>query len=217
MSQAEENYIKEIYHIQVATGCEVNTNAIAERLATSPASVSDMLKKLSTKKLLNYTKYKGVTLTKLGSEMATNIIRKHRLWEVFLVQKLHFNWDQVHEVAEELEHIQSKLLISRLDEFLGHPKHDPHGDPIPDANGKVNHSIKLTLAEYQVGQIGEVIGVKDTNSDFLRYLDKIGISLGCSIEVVEHVIYDESIEIKINQQEQRLVTKEVSKNIYLKS
>ena len=216
MSQAEENYIKAIFHIQSEVNSEVSTKAISEELETSPASVSDMLKKLASKKLINYVKYKGVTLTDQGKALATKTIRKHRLWEVFLVQKLHFNWDQVHEVAEELEHIQSPLLIQRLDEFLDFPKYDPHGDPIPDQNGMIQKNKKVLLSDFKVDEKSTVIGVKDTDAKFLQYLDKLGIHLGCEIKVIDFVEYDGSIEIQINSKQQQLISKEVANNIYLK-
>lgn len=215
LSQAEENYIKSIFHIQSENNSEVNTNAIAESLKTSAASVSDMLKKLSKKGLLNYEKYKGVTLTGEGNLIATKIIRKHRLWEVFLVEKLQFNWDQVHEIAEELEHIQSPLLINRLDYFLGYPKNDPHGDPIPNENGEFEKSLKITLAEFQSNKTGTVIGVKDTDSKLLKYLDKIGIALGSKIEILEIMEFDQSIEIKLNNKSNVFLSNDIAKNIYL--
>lgn len=216
MSNAEENYLKSIFHIQNDTNSEVSTKSISEDLETSPASVSDMLKKLSNKKLINYVKYKGVTLTPSGKQLATKIIRKHRLWEVFLVQKLHFNWSEVHEVAEELEHINSPLLIKRLDEFLDFPKYDPHGDPIPDENGNFAGNKKIILSALKVGKKSEVIGVKDTDTKFLTYLDKLGIHIGGKIEIIDFVEFDGSFEIKINNRQKQLISKEVANNIYLK-
>lgn len=216
MSNAEENYIKAIFHIQSETDSEVSTKSISEALETSPASVSDMLKKLAGKELINYIKYKGVTLTEKGSALAIRIIRKHRLWEVFLVQKLRFNWSEVHEVAEELEHINSPLLIKRLDEFLNFPSYDPHGDPIPDEDGKMAKTKKVLLSELKVGAKDLVIGVNDTDEKFLKYLDKLGIHLGCEIEILDFVEFDGSFEIKINKNQNQLISKEVAHNIYLK-
>src|SRR5580693_6558937 len=138
----EENYLKAIYHLSLQSE-SVSTNQIAASLNTKAASVTDMLKKLADKELINYTKYQGVTLTPQGEKIAVSIIRKHRLWEYFLVEKLNFKWDEVHDVAEELEHISSKELADRLDQFMGYPKYDPHGDPIPDSNGKLKtHELK---------------------------------------------------------------------------
>ena len=215
LSQTEENYIKTIFHIQNEKEGDVSTNDIAESLNTSAASVSDMIKKLSSKKHINYVKYKGVTLTNKGKSQAITIIRKHRLWEVFLVQKLQFNWDEVHDVAEELEHIQSPLLIKRLDDFLGFPKHDPHGDPIPNEKGEMDRSPKILLIDFAINKESSVIGVKDSDTKFLQYLDKIGISIGCRIKIEEKIEYDESLEISINDTKKCVISKEVSKNIYV--
>ncbi|MGB5928452.1 MAG: metal-dependent transcriptional regulator, partial [Cyclobacteriaceae bacterium] len=150
-SLAEENYLKAIYHLSTEDEGNVSTNAISETLNTKPASVSDMLRKLSGKELVSYRKYQGVSLTPSGRKVALQVIRKHRLWEVFLVDKLNFNWDEVHDVAEQLEHIQSPLLIHQLDEFLGHPAYDPHGDPIPDENGGFPEKEQSPLSELTVG------------------------------------------------------------------
>lgn len=215
LSQTEENYIKAIFHIQNEKEGEVSTNDIADSLSTSAASVSDMIKKLSKKKCINYIKYKGVTLTKKGREKAIIIIRKHRLWEVFLVQKLQFNWDEVHDIAEELEHIQSSLLIDRLDAFLEFPKHDPHGDPIPNKKGEIDKSKKVLLIDFEHKKESHVIGVKDSDTTFLQYLDKVGISIGCKIKVEEKIEYDGSLEITINDTKKRVISKEASNNIYV--
>src|SRR3984885_5178673 len=142
----EENYLKAIYHLSHESG-SVSTNQIAAALNTKAASVTDMLKKLADKALINYEKYQGVTLTSAGQKIALHIIRKHRLWEYFLVEKLNFKWDEVHEMAEEMEHISSVELIDRLDKFMDYPKHDPHGDPIPDSDGKFKvHDLKPVSA-----------------------------------------------------------------------
>ncbi|WP_243389180.1 metal-dependent transcriptional regulator, partial [Flavobacterium psychrophilum] len=137
MTFSEENYLKTIYHLTTISDSEVSTNAIAEKMETKASSVTDMLKKLSEKDLINYKKYQGVSLTETGSLSAKMIVRKHRLWEVFLVEKLDFPWDEVHDIAEQLEHIKSEKLINKLDDFLGNPTEDPHGDPIPNANGQI--------------------------------------------------------------------------------
>ena len=136
MTFSEENYLKTIYHLTTSLSTEISTNAIAEMMETKASSVTDMLKKLAEKDLVHYKKYQGVFLTPKGKLAAKMIVRKHRLWEVFLVEKLDFSWDEVHEVAEQLEHIQSKKLIDKLDQFLEYPSIDPHGDPIPNAKGE---------------------------------------------------------------------------------
>jgi DtxR family Mn-dependent transcriptional regulator len=195
----EENYLKAIYHLSEEGAKSVNTNAIAIELNTTPASVSDMIQKLSKKKAVHYEKYRGVNVSNKGKETALRVIRKHRLWEVFLVQKLNFNWDEVHEVAEQLEHIKSPLLIKRLDEFLGYPKHDPHGDPIPDEEGKFSTPKKQTLSNTENGTSGTVIGVSDSSSAFLKYLDKIGVSIGTELKVAEKNDFDGSLDIELKE------------------
>ncbi|GAA4445666.1 metal-dependent transcriptional regulator [Pontibacter saemangeumensis] len=214
-SFTEENYIKTIFKLSANGTQEVNTNAIAEALETKAASVTDMLRKLSGKQLVHYIKYRGVSLTEEGNRVALQVIRKHRLWEVFLVEKLKFSWDEVHDVAEELEHVNSALLTRRLDEFLGHPQFDPHGDPIPSENGEMKLKKQRLLAEMNVEETGVVVGVNDSQPLFLQYLDKLGISLGTRIRVLERYAYDNSLEISLEDQKQLLVSTEVAKNIFL--
>ncbi|RAU81986.1 metal-dependent transcriptional regulator [Pontibacter arcticus] len=214
-SHTEENYIKAIYKLSVNSTQEVNTNAIAEALNTKAASVTDMLRKLGTKGIANYVKYKGVSLTEEGERIALQIIRKHRLWEVFLVDKLKFSWDEVHEVAEELEHITSELLVKRLDEFLAFPQFDPHGDPIPSESGQMKQKKQKLLAELEVGTVGRVVGVNDSQPLFLQYLDKMGIGLGSSIQVLDKIAYDNSMEIMLNETKSMVLSSEASRNIFL--
>jgi DtxR family Mn-dependent transcriptional regulator len=214
-SYTEENYIKSIYKLSVRGTQAVTTNAIAEMLQTRPASVSDMLRKLSSKNIIDYVKYRGVTLTPAGQIKALEIIRKHRLWEVFLVEKLKFNWDEVHEVAEEMEHIKSDLLIRRLDEYLGFPRFDPHGDPIPTESGELNEKNQVLASELQVNDSGVVIGVKDTQPLFLQYLDKAGIFLGARIKVKDKAKFDNSLEINIENKKDIRISYEVSNNIFV--
>ena len=216
-SQTEENYLKAIYKLAEAepqtTG--VSTNRIAAALATRAASVTDMLRRLADKELLNYEKYRGVQLTTEGQRLALLTIRKHRLWEVFLVQQLGFNWDEVHEVAEELEHVQSPLLMRRLDAFLGYPALDPHGDPIPAEDGAVRRPATRLLADLDVSETGTLAAVKNTSAPFLQYLDKVGLQLGSAIEVLDKVPFDNSLEIKINHERAVLVSAEVSRNLFV--
>ena len=212
LSLAEEDYIKAIYHLS-RNNEEALTNAIAEKLQTKPASVTDMLKRLAEKGILNYLKYRGVTLTDKGRSIALQLVRKHRLWEVFLVEKLRFSWDEVHEVAEQLEHIQSILLTQRLDEFLGFPKFDPHGDPIPNENGEFEVKPQIPLGQGAIGQTYTVIGVENTNPAFLQYLNKIGVHIGANIKILDKIDYDGSLELLIDQQKTMLVSGEVAKNI----
>ena len=150
-SASEENYVKTIYHLQRRDDT-VTTNELAARLQTKPASITEMMKKLKVKKLVNYQPYQGFKLTAEGNKIALGIIRRHRLWEYFLAEKLKFNWDEVHDIAEDMEHVSSKKLIDKLDEFLGYPKFDPHGDPIPDANGKLEAGKKICLTDLQINK-----------------------------------------------------------------
>ena len=197
LSLTEENYIKAIFQIGTTPESNVSTNALADSLQTKPATVSDMIKKLSHKKLIFYEKYKGVTLSASGAKEALKIIRKHRLWEVFLVNHLNFKWDQVHEIAEQLEHIKSSELVNRLDDFLGNPTIDPHGDPIPDANGQVQLGPSKLLSEMTSHENGIIVGVKNEDPLLLQHLDKINIRLGLHIEVTEVNDFDQSMQIKL--------------------
>jgi DtxR family transcriptional regulator, Mn-dependent transcriptional regulator len=215
MTISEENYIKVIYHLSLVSPTGVNTNAIAGMLNTKASSVTEMLKKLSDKELLIYQKYQGVTLTEKGLLSAKMIVRKHRLWEVFLVEKLHFSWDEVHEIAEELEHIKSEKLINKLDEFLDFPAVDPHGDPIPDENGAVKKVKKLLLSEAKLNIDYQCVGVKDTSVAFLQYLDKQKISLGCKIKVIDKENFDETLTIEMHNNTLTISNK-IATNLYIK-
>ncbi|KAF2336546.1 metal-dependent transcriptional regulator [Flavobacterium daemonense] len=215
MTFSEENYLKSIYHLTAALETEVSTNAIAEMMETKASSVTDMLKKLAEKDLVNYKKYQGVSLTENGKLAAKMIVRKHRLWEVFLVEKLNFSWDEVHEIAEQLEHIKSEQLINRLDDFLGNPTEDPHGDPIPDANGRIIKIEKQLLSELEESQTGVCVGVKDTSSEFLKYLDKQGIALGSKIEFLSKESFDLSVRINVDGKELSISNK-IASNLFVK-
>lgn len=213
-SQSEENYLKAIFHLGNHSQKGVSTNDIAKKLDTKASSVSDMIKKLSDKKLVEYKKYYGVNLTKKGKLIAASVVRKHRLWEVFLVDKLNFSWDEVHDVAEQLEHIKSKKLMEELDSFLGFPKTDPHGDPIPDKDGNLQSIEKTLLSNVKNGHTGICIGVKDSSSDFLQYLDKQNIKLGDEIKVIEREAFDESIHIQIQNRKMN-ISKKIASNLYI--
>lgn len=212
LSFTEENYLKCIYHLAEGGAKAVLTNEIADSMNTKAASVTDMIKKLSSKSYIAYEKYYGVKMTKVGKAKALSIIRKHRLWETFLVQKLKFSWDEVHEIAEQLEHIQSPLLIEKLDEFLNYPKADPHGEPIPDRNGKVELPAQGCLLEQPLGYVGNVVAVKDSDSNLLKYLNKIGTIPGKKVELVGKEEYDESLEILVDKKK-LTISKSVAKNI----
>lgn len=215
MTFSEENYLKTIYHLTTSLSTEISTNAIAEMMETKASSVTDMLKKLAEKDLVHYKKYQGVFLTPKGKLAAKMIVRKHRLWEVFLVEKLAFSWDEVHDIAEQLEHIKSEQLINRLDDFLGNPTEDPHGDPIPDANGQIIKVEKQLLSELSEKQSGICVGVKDTSSEFLKYLDKQGIALGSTIEILTKEVFDSSLKIKIDGKEVTISNK-IAANLFVK-
>lgn len=213
LSFAEENYLKAIYHLSSDGLKQVNTNAIAERLETKPASVSDMIKKLSAKKVITYVKYQGVKITEVGKKEALWVIRKHRLWEVFLVNKLNFHWDEVHEIAEQLEHIRSSLLISRLDAFLDHPKFDPHGDPIPDEEGIISSKPRVNLTDLPKNTASQLVSMKDTGVSFLKYLDRIGMKIGAKIKVLDRMEFDGSMEIETDKKRIISISKQVAENL----
>ncbi|NNT70956.1 metal-dependent transcriptional regulator [Flavobacterium sp. IMCC34852] len=214
MTISEENYIKVIYHLSLVSPKGVNTNAIAGMLETKASSVTDMLKKLSEKDLVSYQKYQGVSLTENGLLSAKMIVRKHRLWEVFLVEKLAFNWDEVHEIAEELEHIKSEALINKLDAFLGFPAFDPHGDPIPNEKGVIQKVNKLLLSEAELNQEYYCIGVKDSSSEFLKYLDKQKIALGSTFKVIEKESFDDTLTVEVNSHE-KIISNKIANNLYV--
>lgn len=213
---AEENYLKVIFHLEHEFQGEVSTNAIADRMETKPSSVTDMVQKLAEKKLLTYKRYKGTTLTVEGQKVATSVIRKHRLWEVFLVEKLNFHWDEVHEIAEQLEHIQSDELIARLDQFLGNPEFDPHGDPIPDKHGVLKRTEKKLLSEIDKNQRGVCVGVKESSPEFLQYLDKKKISIGTKITVLGKEFFDGSMIIQVGN-EQFFISIKIAENLYVQT
>ncbi|REH56554.1 DtxR family iron (metal) dependent repressor [Tenacibaculum gallaicum] len=213
-SQSEENYIKTMYHLAADYKKGISTNAIAKKLDTKASSVTDMVKKLSEKNVVSYKKYQGVTLTDFGKKIAANIVRKHRLWEVFLVDKLNFSWDEVHEVAEQLEHIKSPKLINELDAFLGYPKRDPHGDPIPDKEGNLQIIEKSLLSTFKKEEIGVCVGVDDSSSEFLRFLDKQGIALGKQIKIIEKEPFDGSLMIEM-EGKILSVSNKIASNLYL--
>lgn len=213
LTVAEENYLKAIYHLSDGGKKSVSTNDIAAEINTKPASVSDMLRKLGEKEVIEYRKYYGLQITETGKRYALQTIRKHRLWEVFLVEKLNFAWDEVHEVAEQLEHIQSPLLIQRLDAYLNFPKFDPHGDPIPDEFGDVRSRPRVQLNEMDVDQTGQIVAVKDSSAAFLRYLDKVGAYIGARIKVLDKVEFDGSLEILVDQKKTLFMSKDVAYNI----
>ena len=209
LSLTEENYIKALFHLTLTSPDkkETGTTEIAKTLNVKPATANNMIKKLRDKKLIDYQKYGKVQLTKEGKKKALQILRKHRLWETFLYEKLEFDWGEVHEVAEQLEHISSEKLVDRLDKFLGFPKVDPHGDPIPDSKGKMKPISRFTLSQIQVGNTCKMVAVKDDSAVFLKYVVKIGLSLNSQITVVGKQAFDSTLEIEINGNRKRVSEK----------
>jgi DtxR family transcriptional regulator, Mn-dependent transcriptional regulator len=214
-SISEENYIKTIFHLQQHHDT-VTTNALAKELKTSAASVTDMMKKLKIKKLLHYEAYRGFKLSTEGRKVALGIIRRHRLWEFFLAEKLKFNWEEVHAVAEELEHVGSKKLIDKLDEYLGHPKFDPHGDPIPDINGKIESNKQFCITALPLSTSAVVCRVQNQSVEMLDLLKHKKITIGTNLEIKKKFSYDESLEVKIKQQPAFTISNELAKNIFVK-
>lgn len=214
-SASKENYLKAIFHLQTQDGV-VTTNELAEELQTRAASVTDMLKKLKDQKLLIYEKYRGFKLSAEGRKVAIQIIRKHRLWEYFLVEKLQFGWDEVHEIAEELEHISSKKLIDKLDEYLGFPKTDPHGDPIPDSSGKFERVEQVNLLELPLNQWAEISGVTDQSAEILELLRHKNLAIGTRLEIKKKFSFDNSLEVRIKNQPSVTISVEVAKNIFVR-
>lgn len=215
LTYTEENYLKAVFSLSAKDGKAVSTNNIANKLDTKASSVTDMIKKLADKKLVDYQKYKGAVLTKKGKLIAVSIVRNHRLWEVFLVEKLDFSWDEVHELAEQLEHIKSEQLTDKLEAFLGHPSHDPHGDPIPDKNGNIVQENSEPLSNLEEGITSVVIGVRDSSSLFLKYLDSANIKLGSTIKVNQKEAFDNSMLVEIDN-EVRSLSIQITKNLFVK-
>ncbi|MBL7690583.1 MAG: metal-dependent transcriptional regulator [Flavipsychrobacter sp.] len=210
---SEENYLKAIYNLDKQGLAKITPTAISESLGNNPASVVDMLKKLVDKKLLQYEKSKGVKLTHTGQNVAISIVRKHRLWEAFLLEKLGYGWDEVHDIAEQLEHVYHPELADRLDKYLGFPKYDPHGDPIPKANGESAVSYKTLLAEIGEHKQCRVVAVKDTSTPFLQYLRKLNIGIGTTISVIEKIPFDGSLTISINNELNQTVSRLFADNL----
>lgn len=215
LSFTEENYLKAIYHLSNGGEETVNTNALSESMSTTPASTNDMVKRLAQKKLIGHQKYKGASLLSKGKDVALKIIRKHRLWEVFLVEKLSFKWDEVHEIAEQLEHIQSPRLIQKLDEFLGHPTIDPHGDPIPNEDGIMKETVRAPVSEIEVGNKGIIVAVSNDDSSLLKHLNSIGIKLGTKVALIDRTDFDGSVSVKVDEQKEQFISKAIAENLMI--
>ena len=216
ISQTEENYLKAIYKITERDNKAASTNATAAAMNTTAASVTDMFNRLKSKSLVNYEKARGVTLTTEGGLLATSLIRKHRIWEVFLCEKLGYAWDECHDLAEELEHIQDNDLINRLDRFIGYPRFDPHGDPIPDAEGNFTPRPQVLLSDMKTGEKGIIVGVQEHSTAFLQYLDKQKLTLGVEVSVLEVFEFDDSLKLNLKDGSDIIVSSRVSENLFLK-
>ena len=212
LSKSEENYLKSIFNLSEFGNKQVTTNSISKVLNIEPASVTDMIKKLSKKKLIYHEKYKGSTISKSGIKIALQIIRRHRLWEVFLYDKLNFKWDKIHDIAEELEHVSSEELIDNLDKFLKYPKIDPHGDPIPNKLGEMNFVDKISISDLNVNENGIVSRIINEDEEFFNLLKKLKIEIGTEVKIIDKIEYDESIEILINKKTV-IISKDIANNI----
>lgn len=214
LSESEENYIKSIYNLQEKTE-KVNTNSLAKFLDTSAASITDMLKKLKLKKLLEYKKYYGFRLNDAGKKEALKIIRRHRLWEFFLVAKLGMDWEKVHDIAEELEHISSVELIEKLDTYLGKPKIDPHGDPIPDDKGNIIALKQMALKDLPIKQNAFVSSVSNQTPEMIEMLNHYNIGIGSQIKVLKAFEFDGSLEVKLARKPECIISGVVAQNIFV--
>lgn len=215
LTTTEENYIKALLRISFEGDGEAGTNQLAARLEVRPATVTDMVKKLKEKSLVDYERYGKIRLTDKGRQKAVAIVRKHRLWETFLYEKLGFRWDEVHEVAEQLEHIQSDKLVEQLDKFLGYPKFDPHGDSIPKANGEFRHEERKSLMEGEAGKSYTIIAVGDNSPEFLQYASRMGLTINTTLDILEHFNFDGSMEISI-QTKNMNISQKVAENVFIK-
>ncbi len=218
LSQSEENYLKEIFHLGLGDRKKVSTNSLAEKLGTKASSITDMLKKLADKDLISYERYRGCQLTGQGIRIAVQIVRTHRLWETFLVSKMGFRWDEVHDLAEQLEHVHSAKLVDGLDKYLGFPKFDPHGDPIPDKRGNIlDRKSKIPLCETAVNSNVEIVGVTDDSLQLLRYLDEVGLKLGTKLRILEKYAFDESLKVRFSNGKQFNLSNKVAANINVRN
>lgn len=215
LSRSEENYLKTIYNLSDDGSRPVTTSELAVRMNAKPASITDMMKKLSAKKLIDYAPYYGANITRQGTSDALEIIRKHRLWETFLVEKLGFQWDEVHEVAEQLEHVQSRSLIDKLDQFLGYPSADPHGQSIPDKNGHLKELKILGLSEIRDDKHWTIRSIRSGSPALLQYLTKVGIYIGAKVQILERRPFDASLEVSIDEKHHVTISREVSENIFV--
>jgi DtxR family transcriptional regulator, Mn-dependent transcriptional regulator len=209
---SEENYLKTLYKLENGQEKKVKNVSLSKALGLNPATVLEMVRKMNERELVELLADKTIQLTDKGRKRALQIIRKHRLWEVFLVDKLNYKWNEVHDIAEQLEHIESENLIKRLEEFLGFPSIDPHGDPIPDENGKIKKIKTQTLASAPIKKKVTVVSLANSTDEFLKYLDKIGISIGEKLEILEVEDFDKSMTLLLKKNS-IIISDEVANNI----
>ena len=215
VTHTEENYLKAIYSLNAdRNDKELGTNELAKHLSISPATASSMLKKLKEKGFIHYEKYGAISLLEKGEIEACAVIRKHRLWETFLVERMEFTWDEIHEVAEQLEHVKSKKLVDQLDKLLGYPKYDPHGDPIPNASGEIGGVHKTTLIQESVGKELRVVGVRNDSPAFLQYITQLGLGINSQIIIRSHHEFDGSLDAEIDGKSQ-MISQKVAENVYV--
>jgi DtxR family Mn-dependent transcriptional regulator len=212
---SKENYLKAIYNYKNSEGETATTSNLAKDLEVSNAAISDMAKKLSDSGLITYEKYKGMELTSKGERIALNVIRRHRLWELFLMKVLELNWSDIHDEAERLEHHTSESLIDKIDEYLNYPEFDPHGHPIPKKNGMFPKSPKIILlSNAELNRNYIFVRVNDRKSELISFLTNLGITLNTNLTVLEKFNFDESIVVRINDRKISL-SKKVSENMYV--
>lgn len=197
ISLTEENYLKAMFNLSQVTG-EVFVNDLSKELDIKMPSVTSMVKRLASKNLVNYQSYKPLTLTEKGEKLALSIIRKHRLTEMFLVEKMGFGWEEVHEVAEQIEHIHSPKFFAKMDEMLGYPTVDPHGSPIPDSHGNIHQKTYQNLANFNKGDKVKFVAVNNSSDDFLKFLNSKEINLGLVLEILDKEEFDHSMTISFN-------------------
>lgn len=217
LTHTEENYLKVIYKLSNSGQQPVSTTTLAEALGISAAAITDMIQRMHKKGLLSYQKYQGVNISYVGKEHVMQVLRRRRLWEVFLVKKLNFSWDEIQDMVEELEHIQSHALMQQLDQYLDHPTHSPHGEPIPDMRGEMKTEVQVTLSEFTIGQKGVLLAVKDDTAAFLQYLNKRGIYLGATIEVLENIPFDQSLDVRVDGEKLINIPLKASDNLLMVS
>ncbi|GJQ21278.1 MAG: transcriptional regulator [Bacteroidia bacterium] len=212
-SEQVENYIKNIYKLQEQEK-RVTTSLLSDRLQISQPSVTEMIKKLAEEGTVRYTPYKGVQLTEKGRRKALAIVRRHRLWELFLVEVLKFSWHEIDEEAERLEHSMSEKLEERIDAILGYPSRDPHGDLIPTRDGFLEDRNHIALAKLGNGEEAVVTRVSDEHPEVLQYMSKLGISLGTTVRVNERIEFDGSLRVQFGRREQ-FISAKLAQNIFV--